>query len=183
VDLDAVFGNASSAGLSVEDALVLQGDASRAQIVQAIGEAVQPSVKAILALDPEAQVGFRGSLANGLKNDTKLGHNGERVPFNGIVATKNGEPFTGQQGYDADFFVVSDNLAAQLGNKPFFRNVARLDTSLKGTFGEFGTALQSDPLLSGMKVEPPTFRVFTNREIQMKLDASDAQIYFIPEQP
>ncbi|WKB56040.1 LysM peptidoglycan-binding domain-containing protein [Eleftheria terrae] len=177
------LGNTSSAALSLEDTLVLRGDASRAQIVQAIGEAAQPSVKALLALDPEARVGFRGSLANGLKNDTKLGPNGERVPFDGVVATKNGQPYTGPQGYDADFFVVSDNLAAQLGNKPFFRNAARLDTSLNGIFGEFGAGLQSNPLLTGMKVEPPTFRVFTSTEIQKKLNAGDAQIYFIPGQP
>ena len=177
------FGNTGRAALPVEDALVLQGDASRARIVQAIGEAAQPSVKALLALDPEARVGFRGSLANGLKNDTKLGPNGERVPFDGVVATKNGQPYTGPQGYDADFFVVSDNLATRLGNKPFFRNAVRLDTSLNGVFGDFGTGLQSNPLLSGMKVEPPTFRVFTSTEIQKKLNAGDAQIYFIPGQP
>jgi len=175
--------NAGGIGLSVEDQLVLQGDASRAQIVQAIGEAIQPSLKAILSLDSEAQVGFRGSLANGLKNDTKLGPNGERVAFDGVVATKNGKPFTDQQGYDADFFVVSDNLAAKLGNKPFFRNVARLDSALNGVFDDFGVALEADPLLGGMKVEPPTFRVFTSAEIQKKLNSGDSQIYFIPRRP
>lgn len=140
-------------------------------------------MRAILALDPEAQVGFRGSLANGLKNDTKLGPNGERIAFDGVVATKNGMPFAGRQGYDADFFVVSENLAAQLGNKPFFRNAARLDSSLNEIFGDFGTALKSNPLLSGMKVESPTFRVFSSTEIQKKLVVRDSQIYFIPGQP
>lgn len=162
---------------------MLQGDGSRAQIVQAIGEDAQPSVKAFLGLDPEARVGFRGSLANGLKNDTKLGSNGERVPFDGVVATKNGQPYTGPQGNDADFFVVSGNLAAQLGNTPFFRNAARLDTSLNGIFVDFGGGLQSNPLLSGMNVEPATFREFTSTGIQKKLNAGDEQIYFIPGQP
>ncbi len=111
--------NTARAVLSLEDALVLQGDASRARIVQTIGEAAQPSVKALFALDPEARVGFRGSLANGLKNDTKLGPNGERVPFDGIVATKNGKTYTGPQGYDADFFVV------RVANKTFQRSAGR----------------------------------------------------------
>lgn len=179
--VNSLLRNTTNAGLAAEDALVLQGDASRARIVQAIGEAAQPSVKALLALDPEARIGFRGSLANGLKNDSKLGPGGERVAFDGFVETKNGKPYTGPQGYDADFFLVSDSLAAQLGNKPFFRNAARLDNSLNGIFEDFGAALQSDQILRGMKVEPPTFRVFTSAEIQQKLRAGDAQIYFIPK--
>jgi hypothetical protein len=165
--------------ISFEDNLVLRGDASRAQIVQEIGNAAQPSIKSILELDPNARIGFRGSLADGLKNPTKLGTNGERVAFDGVVATKGGAPYIGPQGYDADFFVMSDGLAAQLGNKPFFRDAARLDSSLKSVFNDFGQTLRNNPILSGMKPEPPTFRVFTQNEILRKLNAGDAQIYFL----
>ena len=176
------LGKTSTAGLSPEDALVLRGDGARAQIVQAIGDAAQPSVNALMALDPEAQVGFRGSLATGLKNETKLGLNGERVAFDGFVSTKNGAPYTGPQGYDADFFVVSDKLAADLGNKSFFRDAADLNASLGETFESLGQSMQSSPIFNGMKTETPTFRVFNSLEIQKKLKAGDAQIYILREQ-
>jgi hypothetical protein len=165
--------------LSFEDNLVLRGDVLRTQIVQEIGNAAQSSIKSILELDSAAFVGFRGSLADGLKNPTKLGANGERIAFDGVVATKNGVSYAGPQGYDADFFVVSDNLAGQLGNKPFFRNVARLDSSLNSIFDDFGRSLQSNSILNGMKPESATFRVFTHAEMLKKLNAGDAQIYFL----
>jgi hypothetical protein len=167
--------------MSAEDALVLRGDAVRALIVRAIGDAAQPSVRRILALDPEARIGFRGSVASGLKHSGKRGPNGERVAFDGVVVTKNGLPYHGKQGYDADFFVVSDKLADQIGSGLFFRDVSELDVSLKGVFKDFGTSLRSNPLLTGWKAETPTFRVFTSRELERKLAVGDPQIYFISE--
>ncbi|KQO16495.1 hypothetical protein ASF11_10030 [Acidovorax sp. Leaf76] len=167
---------ASRLSLSFEDSLVLRGDASRAQIVQTIGDAAQPSLQSIWKLDPNARIGFRGSLVDGLKNDTKRGLNGERVAFNGTVATKKGKPFTGAQGYDADFFVVSDDLADQFSRKTFFRDIAKLDGSLKGTFQKFGNTMQSNTTLGGMKAELPTFRIYTTDEIAKK---SGSQYYFL----
>lgn len=155
---------------------MVRGDASRAQIVQTIGDAAQPSIASILRLDPNARIGFRGSLVDGLKNETKLGVNGERVAFDGTVATKNGKPYTGPQGYDADFFVVSDDLAAQFSKKTFFKDVTKLDGSLKGTFQEFGNTMQRNPILGGMKTELPSFRVYTTAEMAKK---SGSQYYFL----
>ncbi|QBE65063.1 DUF6861 domain-containing protein [Pseudoduganella lutea] len=167
---------ANRPALSFEDALVVRGDASRAQIVQTIGDAAQPSLKEILRLDPNARVGFRGSLVDGLKNDTKRGVHGERVAFDGNVATKDGKPYTGPQGYDADFFVVSDDLAAQFSKKTFFKDITKLDASLKTTFNEFGTAMQRSSVLGGMKTEIPTFRVYSTAEMAKK---TGSQYYFL----
>jgi RHS repeat-associated protein len=128
--LSRSFNNAANGAkkmpLSFEDSLVVRGDASRARIVQTIADAAQPSLESILKLDPNARIGFRGSLVDGLKNHTKLGMNGERVAFDGIVATKKGVPYNGPQGYDADFFVVSDDLAAQFSKKTFFKDITAL---------------------------------------------------------
>jgi hypothetical protein len=132
----ADLGNANGLRLSFEDNLVIQGDAARARIVQTIGDAAQPSLEKILGLDPNARVGFRGSLVDGLKNDTKLGVNGELVAFDGIVAIKGDKPYRGPQGYDADFFVVSDDLAAQFAKRTYFKDITKLDGSLKSTFQE-----------------------------------------------
>ncbi|MDY7574614.1 hypothetical protein [Actimicrobium sp. CCI2.3] len=111
-----------------------------------------------------------------MKNHKKLGINGERVAFDGTVATKNGMPYTGLQGYDADFFVVSDVLAAKFYKRTFFKDITKLDESLKGTFKEFGNAMQSNPILSGMKAEVPSFRVYSTAEIDKK---SGSQYYFL----
>jgi hypothetical protein len=171
---------------ALETERVLQGDASRARIVGEIGKAAQPSIDALLRLDPNARVGFRGSLASGLKGEHKIDANGNRVAFDGEVVFKKNqtgryEPYAGRQGYDADFFVVSDKLAAQLGNSRRFMDAARLDGgSLVPVFEAFGRSLQSNPVLSGMKPGETTFRVWSQDAIARKLQTSDAQIYFLP---
>ena len=170
---------AGRAPLSFEDKLVVQGDASRAKIVHSIGDMVQPSLEKILELDPHARVGFRGSLVDGLKNETKLGPNGERVAFDGTVTTKNGKPYTDPQGYDADFFIISDDLAAQFSKRAFFKDVTKLDKTLKSTFQEFGDAMQANPLLQGMKRERPSFRIYSTEELSKK---SGSQYYFLTDE-
>jgi hypothetical protein len=171
---------ASTVGLSSEDAPVLQGDASRARIVQQIGEGVQPTLQAIWELDPDARVGFRGSLASGMKNDTKLGPNGERVAFDGFVSTKGGQPYTGPQGYDVDYFIVSDKLADQLGNKWFMDAADLPGEPLRSPLSEFKKTLSSDPGLSGMKPGKPEFRVFSEQDMTRRIPLDDPQYYFIP---
>ncbi|MDQ1829414.1 DUF6861 domain-containing protein [Massilia scottii] len=168
---------ADHTGMSFEQILVAHGAEKRALIVAEIEAAVQPSIQRILALDPNARVGFRGSLVDGLKNDTKLGPQGERVAFDGHVATKNGEPYTGQQGYDVDFLVVSNALAKGFKKNVFFKDISKLDRSLKDTFRELRTTLEGKEVLSGMKSELPVFRVFTERQIANKPDAPH---YFTP---
>lgn len=117
-------------------------------------------------------------MASGLKNPTKLGPNGERVAFDGLVDTKNGRPFTGGQGFDLDFFIVSDELASQFPRKQFFKDITRLDRSLKPVFGDLRKALNNNPALQGLKQEDAVFRVFNSSQIQKKLGAGDAQILF-----
>jgi len=172
---------------TLERDLVLRGDAARAQIVGAIGEAAQPSIQALLRLDPSAKVGFRGSLASGLKGEHKLDINGNRVAFDGKVAfklnTKTGvyEPYRGRQGYDADFFVVSDKLAERLGNGKRFMDATRLDPSLQPVFDSFGGAMQSNPLLTGMKHGSTSFRVWSQEAMERKIQRGDAPYFFLPE--
>jgi YD repeat-containing protein len=176
----------AGASLSLEDSLVLRGDASRAAIVQAIGDAAQPSIEAILKLDPNAQIGFRGSLASGLKGEHKLGSNLERVAFDGDVAYKVDSrtgapiPYKGPQGYDADFFIVSEKLASEpifAGER--YRDVLDFDRSLKTTFSSMRTSMAQNPALSGMKVGNPEFIIRTPAETAKLLSKSDSQYYFL----
>ncbi|MDM5181348.1 DUF6531 domain-containing protein [Massilia sp. DJPM01] len=166
---------ADHTGKSFEEVLVLHGNANRTLIIGQIEAAVQPSIERILALDPTAKIGFRGSLVDGLKNPTKLGPDGERVAFDGIVATKGGKPYDGPQGYDIDLFVISDDLAAQFPKKTFFKDISKLDESLNDTFKDLETTMKDNPVLEGMKSELPVFRVFTKEQIARK---QETQHYF-----
>lgn len=169
-----------AAFLSFEDALVLQGDASRAQIVGYLGDAVQPTLEAIWRLDPTARIGFRGSLASGLKNETKLGPNGERVAFDGFVSAKNGKPYTGPQGFDADYFIISDRLAKQLGNERFMDAALLPDKALGASLIEFNKNLRSNPLMSKLKPGEQQFRVMSTDYVSRKIPLDDPQYYFFP---
>jgi len=173
--------------VALETARVNQGDAARAKIVNEIARAAQPSIEAIRKLDPNARIGFRGSLARGLKGDHKIDANGKRVAFDGDVAyvknrtTGRYEPYSGRQGYDADFFIVSDNLAGQLsGDRGTFKDAARLDRSLPPVFKKFGGAMQSNSELSGMKPGTPSFRVWSEEDMARKVQSGDPQYYFFP---
>jgi hypothetical protein len=89
------------------------------------------------------------------------------------------EPYTGPQGYDADFFVVSDKLAAQFKNPNHFLDATKLNNgSLVPVFNSYGKSLQANPALSGMKLGDTTFRVWGQDAINRKLHAGDSQIYF-----
>lgn len=82
---------------------------TREGIVGALGEVVQPQLSNILRLDPDALVGFRGSLASGFKG-----------------AHKSGAPFD-PTDFDIDGFIVSDKLAGQFSAKQWFRSGADID--------------------------------------------------------
>jgi hypothetical protein len=109
------------------------------------------------------------------------------VAFDGDVAFKlkggRYEPYSGPQGYDSDFFVVSDKLAAQLGSsksRNFFLDAADLNReALMPVFDAFGRSMQANPVLSGMKPGDTTFRVWSQDAMARKLQAGDAQIYFL----
>jgi hypothetical protein len=157
---------------TLEAELIRRGNTSRSRIVEEIGKAAQPAIDALMRLDPKAKVGFRGSLSSGLKGEHKIDANGNRVAFDGEVAFKQNragqyEPYNGLQGYDIDFLVVSDKLAAQVGNNSFVKigNAARLDPSLRGVLENFDAQLRSNPTLSGMKPGAPEFRVWSQKAI------------------
>lgn len=147
------------------------------------------AIEALLKLDPNAQIGFRGSLAGGLKGEHKLGLNMERVAFDGDVAfklDKTGQyrPYSGSQGYDADFFVVSDKLAQQFGNRTFITelNAENIHPSLPNVLNDFDASMRSNPLLSRMKPGFPEFRIWNQKSMMNKALTGDTQIYFLPRQ-
>ncbi|MDQ0017780.1 hypothetical protein J2W23_006194, partial [Variovorax boronicumulans] len=167
---------------ALETELILRGNASRAKIVEQIDNVAQPAVDAFLRLDPDARVGFRGSLASGLKGEHKIDANGNRVAFDGEVAYQKNraekyQSYSGEQGYDADFFVVSDKLAARYGNKTFINrdNAPRFDPSLRGVLDKFDEQLRSNPILSGMKSGAPEFRIWSEEAMSRK--NNDPQTY------
>jgi hypothetical protein len=121
---------------------------------------VQPHLKAVGDLDANALVGFRGSLARGFKGEHKGG-----APFN-------------PQDFDVDAFIVSDKLAAEFGSKVRFRSGAEIP-QVKAMQSSIDSALRQNPAFSGLREEPFTFRIFTQKEIQRLQAKSDAQYFFI----
>jgi filamentous hemagglutinin len=125
-----------------------------------VGEVVEPHLGAVERLDPDALVGFRGSLARGFKSEQK-----DNLPFD-------------VNNFDIDAFIVSDKLAASYPKNVDFRN--------GGRYGEIGAAqqtidqsLRQFPEFSGLRSEPFTFRIYTQREIQRMQSNYDAQYYFL----
>ena len=167
------------------DKIVTIGNAKRAKIVSALGDHLQPVFDKILALDPKALIGLRGSLASGLKGPHKLDANMNRIGFDGTPAyklnpdTKKYESYN-EKGYDGDYFVVSDKLAANpIFTNPRFRNLTTLDKTMAKPFAVAKNNMMEDPVLSGMKNERLGFIIRTTAENNKLLAKSDAQYYFI----
>lgn len=121
----------------------------RTQIQPVVQDVLGASVQRIKQLDPNAVVGFRGSLARGYKGP----HRGND-PF---------EP----SNFDVDGFVVSDKLAAQI---PIIRG-ARFATRRTSPGLATEQQLIDQELwskLSGLKARPFSFRVFTYDEYLTK---------------
>jgi hypothetical protein len=134
----------------------------RSAIIDEVGRKIQPHTKDIKLLDPDAQVGYRGSLARGFKGE----HKGY-VPFD-------------PNNFDVDAFIVSDILAARFPKGTPFRagttitEVARIQRLID-------SSLRQSPTLSGLRKDPFTFRVYTHAEISdLMRFKGDRQIYFIP---
>ena len=171
---------------ALEEALILAGNAKRVQIIGTVERAAQPSIEAILRLDPNARIGFRGSLTDGLKGEHKIDAKWNRVAFDGNVAykldnkTRRYEAYDGPQGFDVDFSIVSDKLAARLDAKyprmKRFRDAALLeDGPLTLSIERLNGDLQNVP---GMKRGLPQFRIFTEQEMARK---SSPPYYFKAE--
>ena len=135
---------------------------TREGIVGKLGGIVQPQLRTIGELDSEALVGFRGSLARGFKGEHKGG-----TPFD-------------VNDFDVDAFIVSDKLASQYPKNIPFRNGARV--GLGEVQSSIDQSLRQLPEFSGLRNEPFTFRVYTQREMQKMQMKQDPQYFFINSQ-
>ena len=135
------------------------GLVTREGIISRLGETVQPHLKIIGELDADALVGFRGSLARGFKHQDK-----------------GGGPFD-VNDFDVDAFIVSDKLASQYPRSAWFRDGSRIP-EIGGAQSAIDQSLRSE--FSGLRSDPFTFRVYTQREIQkLQLKPDEAQVFFI----
>lgn len=114
----------------------------RGSILSKLDEVVDPTV--IRQRDPNALVGYRGSLARVFKHKDKGG--GPFDPTDFVV----------------DAFIVSDKLTAQIGNVRF-RDAGRIPI-LREAQSNIDTTLRIYPEFKGLRSDPSTFRVFTTKE-------------------
>jgi len=131
---------------------------TRESIINGLADVVEPQLDAIRKIDPNARVGFRGSLASGIKR------------------AKNGNPARpfDPSDFDVDMFIVSDMLRKgrgfQVGPKPV-RNIAKdIDKRLRQLPGFEGLRGGKDKL---------QFRIWGSEELQKKALKGDSQIFFI----
>ncbi|SHI24362.1 Putative deoxyribonuclease RhsC [Vibrio aerogenes CECT 7868] len=155
--------------------------ARRAKIIDAIEEKMQPVIDYIHKLDPDAQVGFRGSVASGMKGEHKRfgGPDGDRVPFDGEYTHKNkvAVPHNGPQGYDVDLFIVSDKLYSKFPKIPFFKDLSNIDDNIDDILESVRQSLNNNPALKGLKQEKMDIRVWRGKDIIKKLNKGDTQVY------
>jgi hypothetical protein len=112
------------------------------EAVTTVDNLILPKTSQLNNLFPNAKIGYRGSLSTGTKYST-------------------GGPFD-PTDWDVDAFIVSDNLAAQIGGGGF-RN-GRNIPSVANIADELETSFKN---ISGYRTElnkPFTFRVFTEAE-------------------
>ncbi|MGT0244771.1 LysM peptidoglycan-binding domain-containing protein [Burkholderia pyrrocinia] len=133
---------------------------AREAIVSSLGEVVQPHLTTIRQLDPDALVGFRGSLARGFTGP----HKGS-LPFN-------------PQSFDVDAFIVSDKLATQFGKRVHFRSGEDIK-AIAGVQKTIDEPLRQSRNFAGLRTDPFTFRIFTQQEIQRYQSRLDAQYFFL----
>jgi filamentous hemagglutinin len=112
------------------------------EAVTAVDNLIQPKTSQLNNLLPDAKIGYRGSLSTGTKYST-------------------GGPFD-PTDWDVDAFIVSDNLASQIGGSGF-RN-GRDISSIEQISNELETLFKN---ISGYRTAPGkefTFRVWTQAE-------------------
>jgi hypothetical protein len=111
--------------------------------------AVQPHLEAIQSLDPQAVVGFRGSLARGFKGPHKA-----NAPFD-------------PKDFDVDAFIISDHLATRVPARGSNFRSAREVKELVGPQNEIGRTLKHE--LPGLRPGRFTFRVYNRSEFEKKV--------------
>ncbi|KNY30114.1 hypothetical protein [Pseudobacteroides cellulosolvens] len=147
--------NAKARGIIDPDELSRIGSAaadavaSWQKIVSQVNNIMSPYVANIKRLSPDAKVGYRGSLATGIKHSTQ-------GPFD-------------PTDFDVDAFIVSDSLAARFDSNVFFRDARNLP-EFKLIADDLEEAFINS--LSGYRTElgkPFTFRIWTEAEYLSKV--------------
>jgi hypothetical protein len=134
---------------------------TRRKIMADFANNVQPRLDALSSLDPDMKVGYRGSIARGVKGEHK--NHGQFDPNN----------------FDIDAFIVSDKLASRISAPDGFRDGGRIP-EIRNIQTEINAALRADPrYASGMK-RNVTFRIYTTKEIESMRRTGDSQ-YMIPK--
>ena len=116
----------------------------------------------IQVIDPDAVIGYRGSLAKVVNGP----HKGN-APFD-------------PSSFDVDAFIVSDKLSDAIKpNKGSNYKDAGRNSDIREIQKEMDNELRSKKCFDGMRANDPfTFRVFSKDEIAKKIAAGDVQIHF-----
>ena len=125
---------------------------TRADIINTVQDTLSPALQKIKELDPNAVVGYRGSLATGQKGE----HKGY-APFD-------------PTNFDIDAFIVSDKLAETFPKKVYWRSARKVSDDIN----QLSDNLESDfrNIFPGYRYEPDkpfTFRIYTEKEFNKKI--------------
>ncbi len=121
---------------------------SRAMIQRAVQNVMAKYKPQIQALDPQAKVGYRGSLARGRKGPHK-----------------GGGPFT-PTDFDIDAFIVSDKLKREGGWGSDIKEVIPIQEAMDAE-------LRKIPCLGGMRSDKFGFKIFSSAEMKRTINLPD----------
>ena len=122
--------------------------ATRENIIEDVQAEFRTHLDVIRNIDPEAKVGFRGSLASGTKGPHK-----ENNPFD-------------PNDFDVDALIVSDKLAGMIKkDRKGFRSGSR-HGQLDEIQATIERSLRSNPIFSGMRAGRFKFRIYSIDEIR-----------------
>lgn len=112
--------------------------------VKHVDDLLKSKMSKLKKIYPDAKIGYRGSLATGIKHSTQ-------GPFD-------------PKDFDVDAFIVSDELAKKIGNNNSFRDIKKLKGDEMQICREIEENLKT---LNGYRTSPNkefTFRVWTEKE-------------------
>jgi len=132
---------------------------TREAIMTDVDDTVRPYLTEIRKLDPNAVIGYRGSLANGVKGAHKGG--GAFDPSN----------------FDVDIFIVSDKIAALSRLNGNFRSASYLP-QVGRSEKSIEDRLRKNKNFSGLRDEELTFRIFKQQEI-WKIEKKGEKLHYI----
>ncbi|MGM0715488.1 hypothetical protein ACWKW1_27300 [Brevibacillus parabrevis] len=133
---------------------------TRAEIMNVVQDTLSQALQKIKEVDPNAKVGYRGSLATGQKGP----HKGN-APFD-------------PNDFDIDAFIVSDKLAETFSKNVYWRSARKVSDDLNQLQDKLELNFRNT--LPGYRYEPDkpfTFRIYTEKEFNKKI--FDSGIEFI----